>query len=158
MRCLKMRTLAIAATFAALAPLTAMAQPPQVSCAGLVTPLGALKFDSDEHKAWYVRFWTGDCSGTHSFCMPGSPNWMTSVAYVVAHAKPAQRNDLVARTCRLGQRVGFEWARAPKLKRIGVGDLRGFGDLMRKSPDLSLALDQINARVAVLLAKPRSGS
>ena len=115
-------------------PLAAVAQPQgSPPCAGVTTPVSAIRFDNGEHRAWYLRFWTGDCAGTHSFCMPGSPNWLTTVAYVTEHALPAERQALVARTCRLGQQIGLEWSREAHVKRITVSDLREFGAIMKRT-------------------------
>ncbi|HEY1750158.1 MAG TPA: hypothetical protein VGG29_02785 [Caulobacteraceae bacterium] len=139
--------------------MAALAQPSQVyqACSGVATPMGALRFDNAEHRAWYVRFWTGDCAGTHSFCLPGSPDWMTTVTYVAQHAAPAQRAALINRTCRLGQVIGMEWARDSHIKRISLKDLRAFSDILRRTPDVNTALNDIAAKVAALLARPRLG-
>jgi hypothetical protein len=140
-------------------PVAALAQAPQIYqvCSGVATPVGVLRFDNPEHRAWYVRFWTGDCGGTHSFCMPGSPDWMTTVSYVAQHAPAPERAALVNRTCRLGEVIGLEWARDPHIKRISLKDLRAFSDILKGASDINTALNQINAKVAALLARPRLG-
>lgn len=137
-------------------PMAALAQPTVFQqCASVATPMTAIRFDDDQHRAWYLRFWTGSCAGTHSFCIPGSPNWMTTVSYVTEHAPPPERAALVTRTCRLGQEIGLEWSRSPRIKRISANDLRLFSDILRHTPDLNAALNQIGAKVAALIAGKR---
>jgi hypothetical protein len=149
------RALALAASAALVWPGMAPAQS-QVfgACAGIVRPISSLSFDNEQHRAWYLRFWTGDCGGVHGFCLAGSPNWDATVAYVAAHAQPSQRDALIAETCRLGETAGFEWARDRRVHRITIHDLLGLGEMLRRSHDMKAAVDQASQKVAILM-EPR---
>jgi hypothetical protein len=127
-------------------------------CAQVDRPIASLSFDNAQHRAWYLRFWTGSCAGVRGFCLSGSPNWNATVAYVTAHAQPAEREALVVKTCRLGEKIGFEWARDRKVHRITIHDLADLGELLRRSHDMDVAVDRASQKVAVLMDAKRASS
>lgn len=96
------------------------------------------------HRGWYRRFWTGACGPGLTFCFSGS-NWADVVGNVARAAPPAERDALVARACRLGARVGLEWARENDVRRIDTADLRRFEAALAADPDPARALSIIEA-------------
>ena len=106
-----------------------------------------LTFDHDKHAAWYRRFWTGDCAGLF-FCSRGSPNW----GEVLDRAESGGAPDRLARTCRLGRRMGHEWARDNDVRRIDTDDLRRFSRLLLDAPDFDAGLSQVSREVDRRLA------
>ena len=100
-------------------------------------------FDHDTHARWYRRFWTGDCKGL-LFCQRGSPNW----GEVLDRAEASGSSDQVTRTCRLGVRLGHEWARDNDIRRIDTDDLRQFSRQMIDADDFGGGLRQVEQAVA----------
>lgn len=121
-------------------------------CRGYVAP-AELHYDSAEHARWYKRFWTGECD--HLFaCVAGSPNWNDIAARLVARAPAPERGALQAKTCRLGQKVGLEWAREHNVRRITTADLRRFHALLEAAGDPLHGIETVDAAVQAKLAQP----
>lgn len=100
--------------------------------------------------SWYQRFWTGSCGGL-SGCVAGSPNWNDVVGKLVARSPLAQRDQVLARACRLGPLIGLEWTRPRAVRRIDTGDLRGFQRTLESSPDVLSGIEAVMARVRIKL-------
>lgn len=96
--------------------------------------------------AWYRRFWTGDC-GALKGCLAGSPNWNQVVGRLAARGAPADRAAVRARACRLGARIGLEWTRPARVRRIDSGDLRRFRTTLDRAGDVAAGLARVEAQV-----------
>jgi hypothetical protein len=120
-------------------------------CRTFISSPGA-PFDTPDHLRWYRRFWSGDC-GHMVFCISGSPNWNDIVGKLVARVGPAERPALLPKACRLGQLIGFEWARDRKTRRITTKDLRTFKTTLEASGDASRGLDQVEIATRAKLAQ-----
>ncbi len=97
--------------------------------------------------AWYRRFWTGDC-GSLKGCHAGSPNWNQVVGRLTARADPARRIAVRARACRLGARIGQEWTRPGRVRRIDSHDLRAFKATLDRAGDVATGLTKVEAQVS----------
>lgn len=119
-------------------------------CRPHVHATDAVRFETDLQRRWYVRFWTGACDRL-PMCMSGSPNWNEAVAKLSARAPAAQRGALLPKSCRLGQLIGLEWARDKKVQKISTRDLRAFNRTLDAAGDVSLALDQVEAKARAMI-------
>ena len=97
---------------------------------------------------WYRRFWTGECKDLSSFkCRPGRPYWNEIVRTLSARAPAAERAEIAQRACRLGRRIGFEWTRPSKVRRIDSRDLQALNAQLEKAPDVTSGLAAVEANV-----------
>jgi hypothetical protein len=97
---------------------------------------------------WYRRFWTGECKDLSSFkCRLGRPYWNDVVRTLSARAQGADRTLIAQRACRLGRRIGFEWTRPSKVRRIDTKDLQGLNAQLEKAPDVASGLAAVEAHV-----------
>ncbi|CAN7342222.1 hypothetical protein LJR225_002000 [Phenylobacterium sp. LjRoot225] len=127
------RGLGLAALFVALsgqAQAQAFVNP---LCRSYVSPAD-LRFDTAEHARWYKRFWTGECDHLLA-CLPGKPNWNDIAAQLVAHGGAVERLALQPKVCTLGQRIGLEWSREHKVRRVSTADLHRYYDMLRRDGD-----------------------
>ncbi len=142
-----MRKWHVAAMMAAMMgiPATAAAQSyVRADCRALVAKPAA-RFDDGQHRAWYHRFWNGDC-GDLAFCSPGSPNWNEAVQLIHDRAPPARRAALTAKACKLGRLIGMEWSRDNSIRKIDTGELSSFYDAFDQSQDEERALADVERR------------
>jgi hypothetical protein len=93
------------------------------ACAVLFAQDSPDHFDNAAHRAWYRRFWNGSCAGVTDFCAGGQPNWGTEISALVDRAAPDQRQAVSAQACRLGRKVGLEWARDNAVRKINTTEL-----------------------------------
>lgn len=121
----------------------------QAPCAG-----AAPTFVDDLQPLWYRRFWTGECKGLPGLkCRSGKPYWNEVVRTLVARSPAGKSAEVATRSCRLGRRIGFEWTRPSKVRRIDSHDLQALNAALSKTPDVMAGLDAVEARV-----KGRTGS
>lgn len=124
----------------------------RADCGNFVSPVAKLHFDNAEHAAWYRRFWTGECQGLPIFsCMAGTPNWNSMVGQFLAKSRPETRDLVAKKACRLGELIGFEWAKDNSIRRISTNDLPDLLALAQNDPDVSNGLDRASSRVNNLL-------
>lgn len=124
-------------------------------CLSVVRPSAGLTFENPEHRNWYRRFWTGDCRDLPKLrCMPGSPNWNDVVSKLVKKGQPAQAASVTASACRLGQTMGYEWARPKPVRRIDTDDLKSYLAALDSAPDVTTGLTRVDGRVKAALARP----
>jgi hypothetical protein len=109
------------------------------------------RFDDQEHAQWYRRFWTGDC-GDLSFCQAGAPDWDDIVAEVVARTAPARRVAVKWQACRLGQLIGYEWARDNSIRKIDSDDLLSFASEIDQAQDMPAAVTLVEQQARAKLA------
>lgn len=97
---------------------------------------------------WYRRFWTGECQDLSSFkCRSGRPYWNEIARTLSARAPAAERAEISQRACRLGRRIGFEWTRPSKVRRIDTRDLQALNAQLEKAPDVASGLAAVEAKV-----------
>lgn len=137
-----MRPLLVAALLLAAAPAAAQDYV-RADCRGQIA---AARLPDALTANWYRRFWTGDCGPLHG-CMGGSPNWNEAVGKLTARSQPAQRAAVTARACKLGARIGGEWVRPKKVRRIDTGDLKAFNATLQKSGDVMAGLGAVETQV-----------
>lgn len=113
------------------------------ACADGLLGAASPTFEGDKHRLWYRRFWTGECAPQLGFCMSGRPNWSQAVDTVAQRAAPAARAALVARACRVGVKVGAEWARENNVRRINTNDVQRYGERVQQPGDPAVALSEI---------------
>jgi len=124
-------------------------------CRG-IAPALAIKFDDATHRAWYRRFWSGQCQGLGPFtCFAGYPNWNAVVAQLAAEAAPGDRARATAEICQMGQVIGVEWARDNAIRRISTEDLRRLTKVLDGAGPLETRLQQTSAKVRLLLTASR---
>ena len=112
-------------------------------------PPGATpQFEDHLQSLWYRRFWTGECRDLSALrCRGGTPYWNDVVRTLAARAPAAQRLDIAARTCKLGRRIGFEWTRPSKERRLDTQDLKALNATLEKAADVAAGLTAVEARV-----------
>ena len=115
-------------------------------CSGSAPSTASLTFDDSDHRRWHRRFWTGNCAGLGLFCSAGSPNWNDQADQLISRAAPADRSAIRIRVCRLGQRIGHEWAKDNSIRRINTRDLTEFYGILKDATDISLALGVVEGR------------
>ena len=97
---------------------------------------------------WYRRFWTGECRDLSGFkCRSGQPYWNEIVRTLSARAPAAERVEIAQRACRLGRRIGFEWTRPSKVRRIDTHDLQALNAQLEIAPDVASGLAAVEANV-----------
>ncbi len=126
----------------------------RADCARVLPPYNTLTFDDSTHRAWYRRFWTGNCAGLPMFsCVSGSPNWNAFVDQAASRANIQQRPQIIASACRLGHLIGFEWAKDNAIRRISTADLPGLTDMALNNPDIATGLRQATNRANAMLGQ-----
>lgn len=112
-------------------------------------PTGATpKYEDHLQSLWYRRFWTGECKDLPGLrCRAGKPYWNDAVRTLTARAPAGQREEVSARACKLGRRIGFEWTRPSAQRRIDSQDLKALNATLEKAADVSAGLTAVEARV-----------
>lgn len=113
-------------------------------CLAHVAPLQRLGFAHDKHRLWYQRFWTGKCLGlSTSFfgdaCSESEPGWSHAVGDFVRQAKPARAQEALEKACKLGELVGYEWAKDNHVRCIhtmGSNSLSALKSILNETGDV----------------------
>jgi hypothetical protein len=120
----------------------------EAGCPTAIDPYAKLVFDSDDHRAWYGRFWTGTCDGLSFWqsirCQSGEPDWSQLVDRTLARAPAARRPYLKFYLWRLGRLIGFEWARDNDVRKIDTGTLQIWFDWLDHDGDVMHALTRVS--------------
>ena len=116
MTCRARNALAAAAILAAVvAPVTASAQEPiREDCLPHVSSPSKLKFNAGKHDQWYSRYWNGKCGSLtllRDQCHQSDPGWNSAIAVILTESTPANSAQVLAKACKLGELVGYEWAK-----------------------------------------------
>jgi hypothetical protein len=105
-------------------------------------------FEDHLQSLWYRRFWTGQCNHLPTFgCRQGKPYWNDVVRTLSARAPAAKRVEVIARACRLGRQIGFEWTRPRAERRIDTHDLGALNATLEQAPDVMAGLTAVEATV-----------
>ena len=117
-------------------------------CPTAIDPYAKLVFDSEDHRAWYGRFWTGRCDGLSFWqsirCQSGEPAWNELVDRTLARVPAARRPYLRFYLWRLGRLIGFEWARDNDIRKIDTKTLQTWFDWLDHDVDILHALTRIS--------------
>ncbi len=98
--------------------------PIPAGCKDFISPIGRLSYENDTHKNWYASWWDGKCEGLPSwpFCQ-AKPYWSTVIEPVLEANPGADRKSLLRELCRLGELIGYEFARDNTWRCIDRNDL-----------------------------------
>ena len=120
----------------------------RVEAMPMTHPLKGLRFDHNDHRLWYQRFWTGSCKGLSFFqCFPGKPFWCETLGKALDRVSltPLERRSLAVRMVALGRLIGHEWARDNDIRKIDTSDIKTWYRDLEKPGNLASALDRIEA-------------
>jgi hypothetical protein len=103
--------------------------------------LTGVAFDNSEHRLWYLRFWTGECDGSLTFCSDGAAGatsmsnvyWTDLVERMTARMPGCRNGELRVKLWRLGRDLGSEWARDNSTRRVDTDDLMRWGKRLLES-------------------------
>ena len=152
------------ASAATLAPVGATAQEAiRQDCLAHVAPASRLTFAHDKHRLWYSRYWNGKCEGlsTSLFgdaCSESEPGWNQAVTVLVRQSPPARAGELLAKACKLGELVGYEWAKDNNVRCIhttGSNSLSALNALLKEQGDIFDRLARAEARASSMCASLR---
>jgi hypothetical protein len=111
-------------------------------CPTEIDPFADMEFDDNLHRAWYRRFWTGDCrdvkdesfwegvkckGGKRGSTNPREQYWYDTVDRCLQKLAPAERGPVRFRLWELGRLVGHEWARTNDIRKIDSKDIKDWG-------------------------------
>ena len=127
----------LTATIAATAAGAARAgEPIRPDCLAYVQAAEGRSYDNEEHRLWYRRFWTGRCEGFSLFrCSSGEPFWNGVVSTLIERNPQLEHSAVLSRACRLGELVGYEWAKDNAIRCIHTSDVRVWGEELYASED-----------------------
>lgn len=128
----------VAAAMASLLSASAVrADPIRGDCLSVIRGANARSYDNKEHRLWYRRFWTGQCSGLPIWrCLSGDPKWNTEITGLLRRAPVGRKKELLASLCRLGQTIGYEWAKDNAIRCIHTRDAKKWGAMLRRRGDV----------------------
>lgn len=96
-------------------------------CPTQYDPSANLGFRDENHRRWYVRFWTGDCGELGFPCFSGHPSWLHSVDNMIDKLPAAEQGPERQRLWALGRMIGYEWSQNVLSARINTGHLQDWG-------------------------------
>lgn len=115
--------------------------------------LAPVRYDTANHELWYKRFWTGGCDAKIPRCIPGQPNWNHMVTTLLNRSPTAQRPEVLAKACRVGELIGVEWSRSKTIRKIDLNDLRRFNRELESAGDTLHGLDRLEKSARAKLAE-----
>jgi hypothetical protein len=124
-----------------------------------------LTFNAGKHRLWYATFWNSQCAGLQPFgippwgdnCTTSEGGWNDAVTKVVTSAPAAAKAQVREKMCRLGELIGYEWAKDNDRRCISTDDLKDLKKLLEaRGAKLDAVLDQIEQRARAICA--RAGS
>ncbi len=156
-----------AAALAGVVSTSASAQEPmRKECIGAVAPVARLGFDHDVHRLWYRRFWTGKCDGLTMLpppfgngCTESAPGWNEITGQMLAQAPAGREAEVAAKVCKLGELVGYEWAKDNDKRCIhttGANSLGSLTPILREKGDVLARLDRVEAKAKGMCAALRA--
>ncbi len=104
--------------------------PIPAGCKDFISPVGRLSYENEAHRNWYVTWWDGQCEGLPSwpFCQ-SKPYWSTVVEPVLEANPDVDRKPLLRELCKLGELLGYEFARDNTWRCIDRDDLSAWVDM-----------------------------
>jgi hypothetical protein len=141
-------------------------EPMRKDCLDLVTSVSRLAFDHDEHRLWYRRFWTGRCDGLSKLpppfghgCSESSPGWNEVVGQIVGQGPPERAPELAAKICKLGELIGYEWAKDNDKRCIhttGANSLSSLMPMLQEKGEVFGRLERIESKAKAMCAALRA--
>lgn len=140
------------------------AQVIRTDCQAHVASAARLSFAHEKHRLWYQRFWNGKCEGlSQSFlgdgCSESEPGWNQVVSTVVQQGPAERRSELLARVCKLGELIGYEWAKDNNVRCIhtmGSNSLSTLKGLLTAGGDVFDRLSRVEARAKSMCSSLRA--
>jgi hypothetical protein len=118
-------------------------------CLSYISAQSKLTYNRGGHEKWYRNYWDGQCKGLW-FCTT-QIGWNTRIDELKAQGTPSQQSAILDKACRLGELVGYEWAKDNNIRCIhSTGDhsLSTLADIMKnKSQDLMVRLNEVRRKV-----------
>jgi hypothetical protein len=113
-------------------------------CLASIAPVERLTYAHDKHRLWYQRFWNGKCQGlSTSFlgdaCSENEPGWNVAVSDIMRQGTPQKAADLLSRACKLGELIGYEWAKDNNVRCIhtmGANSLSSLYAVLKQQGDI----------------------
>ena len=116
-------------------------------CPTAIDPAVGLVFDSDDHRAWYRFFWTGNCGGLTFLqglvCQGDRATWYGLIEKTLAKVSAKERGKLRFRMFRLGRIMGYEWAAENGTRRIDTDDLSRWGGWLHGTENATRTVTRI---------------
>jgi hypothetical protein len=159
------RFISATAAAAVLMPLSVFGQEAiRQDCLAHVAPVSRLAFSHDKHRQWYRRYWNGRCEGlSTSFlgdaCSESEPGWNQAVTDILRQGQPQRAAELLAKACKLGELIGYEWAKDNNVRCIhtmGSNSLSSLNAILKERGDILQRLDRIEARAKSMCQSLRS--
>lgn len=113
-----------------------------------------LSFSHNKHRLWYQRFWTGKCQGLSTSllgdaCSESEPGWSVAVGDFMRQGPPARAQEILEKACKLGELVGYEWAKDNNVRCIhtmGSNSLSALKAILNEKGDMLDRLKRAEAR------------
>ena len=123
-------------------------------CLAHVAPVSRLSFAHDKHRLWYMRYWDGKCrtlstSLLSDACNESEPGWNQVVGDFVRQGQRERLAEVLARSCKLGELVGYEWAKDNNVRCIhstGANSLTTLKAIATEKTDILDRLARMEAR------------
>lgn len=142
----------VAGSLIFLAPGALAADPVRADCLAHIPATARLKFNDETHRRWYHRFWAGSCDGLSWFgCSSGRPHMNDAIRQILEAAPPQQRAELLAKGCKVGHLIGYEWAKDNSIRCIHTSDADKFLTIWNTKAEVAARLDRIEARAHAML-------
>ncbi len=117
-------------------------------CAERADPTANRTYDNEEHRLWYeARFWGGACRGKIWLTCWSGPSWYEVMNDVLSQTQETDRPEMCQRLYRLGERMGYEWARDNDIRTIHTADLEAWQSVLLGSDDPMRAISETEALV-----------
>lgn len=121
-------------------------------CHPHVVSIERLSFAHAKHRLWYQRYWSGKCVGLSFLgdgCTESEPGWNEVITVLLPHAPSTRANELLATACKLGELVGYEWAKDNNVRCIhtnGQSSIRTLIEILRENRDVFDRLRRADAK------------
>ena len=132
-------------------------------CLGSVAPVSRLTFSHDKHRLWYRRFWNGKCEGLSTSilgdaCSENEPGWNQVVTTILRQGPSERAAGLLAKVCRLGELIGYEWAKDNNVRcmhTLGSNSLSSLQSILKEQGDVFDRLNRVEGKAKVMCASLR---
>lgn len=154
MRSARLRFIVAGLIAVVLTEQSAVAQVIRADCQPHVGAISRLSFAHEKHRLWYQRFWNGKCQGLSQSllgdaCSESEPGWNQAVADLVRQAPADKKAETLARVCRLGELIGYEWAKDNNVRCIhtfGSNSLGTLNGLLKSGGDVLGRLTRVETQ------------
>lgn len=124
------------------------------SSLGPDAPFDGLVWEWSDHRAWFTRFWTGECADRLEGCwewtpLTGAPHWQAIMDDTLERAAASDRAQLRCRLFQLGRQIGHEWSRESQVRAFDAATLEDWSEILQNadgSQAIERAIDRIWAK------------